>query len=201
MVARQIESRDVTAIHVLDAMRTVPRHEFVPEKWRSQAYEDGPLPIGNDQTISQPYIVASMTELLEPDKTKTVLEIGTGSGYQTAVLAELFKSVTTIEYFEDLSRRAQELLDRLGYTNITYFVGDGLNPDITNDTFDGIIVTAAPRDFPESLVERLKPNGRIVIPVGDAVQTLRVASVDIDRRVSMLSLYSVRFVPLLGRSR
>lgn len=196
MVDRQIAGRDVYDSAVLDALRRVPRHKFVPVKYRDSAYEDSPLPIGNDQTISQPYIVGSMTEQLHPDKAKSVLEIGTGSGYQTAVLAELFGTVHTVEYFEGLSQKARRILDRLGYDNIEYYIGDGLKIPVEPAAFDAIIVTAAPESLPEDLINRLLPKGRLVIPVGAISQTLQVVSKDEDGRVSIEPLYAVRFVTL-----
>lgn len=196
MVEEQIAGRDVADKAVLDAMRRVPRHEFVPQKFRDNAYDDSPLPIEHDQTISQPYIVGSMTEHLRPDKAKTVLEIGTGSGYQTAILAELFKTVYTVEYYESLSHCAQEILDRLGYANIIFHVGDGLLIPLDPPDFDAVIVTAAPETFPENLLNRLRPNGRLVIPVGTIAQTLQMAKKDARGEVTIRGLYGVRFVIL-----
>ncbi len=196
MVNNQIVGRDVKNPEVIEAMERIPRHLFVEENQRREAYDDNPLPIGYGQTISQPYVVASMTEHLIPSKDKTVLEIGTGSGYQTAVLAELFACIDTVEFVEQLSKSARILLDRMGYTNITYHVGDGLvipGPDIK---FDAIIVTAAPETFPQTLAERLNPGGRLIIPVGGSVQDLELVSKDPKGGVSFKTLYPVRFVPL-----
>ncbi|MEZ5358662.1 MAG: protein-L-isoaspartate(D-aspartate) O-methyltransferase [Candidatus Zixiibacteriota bacterium] len=200
MVRIQIAGRDVTDESVLDTMRRVPRHEFVSPRYRNSAYDDSPLPIENDQTISQPYIVGSMTERLKPSKSKIVLEIGTGSGYQTAVLAELFEKVYTVEYFKDLAIQAKRTLERLGYANIVFHIGDGLIVPSDPPDFDAIIVTAAPELFPDSLLRRLRPGGQLVIPVGSYAQTLQVASKDEEGQVSIRSLYGVRFVSLRSDS-
>jgi protein-L-isoaspartate(D-aspartate) O-methyltransferase len=200
MVERQIAGRDVLDPNVLEVMARVPRHLFVDSKLRSEAYDDNPLPIGCGQTISQPYIVASMTEHLHPSKNKEVLEIGTGSGYQTAVLAELFGRVDTVEYYAELSRAAQDTLNRLGYANITFHVGDGLVIPDRSYRFDAIIVTAAPEKFPELLAERLKPDGRLVIPIGGEIQDLQLVVKRPDGELSVKNLYPVRFVPLLRRN-
>jgi len=196
MVANQIAARDVTDPRVLEVMRRVPRHLFVPPELRREAYDDSPLCIGHGQTISQPYIVASMTEYLRPGREDHILEIGTGSGYQTAILAELSGQVDTVEFVPDLSRRAQVTLRRLGYANITFHIGNGLEIPREPAQFDGIIVTAAPREFPESLAVRLRPGGRIVIPVGDYMQVLILATKDEAGRMRRDSLYGVRFVNL-----
>jgi len=197
MVEYQLLTRDVADKDVLAAMAKVPRHEFVPSDLRREAYDDGPLPIGCGQTISQPYVVASMTEHLDPASDKVVLEIGTGSGYQTAILAELFSHVHTVEYYAELSEKAQQTLRRLGYSNVTFYVGDGLLvPPPDKVRFDAIIVTAAPAQFPESLPNRLKPGGRIVLPIGEDIQDLKKVIKDEDGRVHIVSLYPVRFVPL-----
>lgn len=195
----QLKSRDVRNEAVLEVMGRVPRHEFISPDLRREAYDDGPLPIGCGQTISQPYIVASMTEYLEPDKHKEVLEIGTGSGYQTAVLADLFLRVDTVEFFPELSADAKKTLMRLGYTNITFHVGDGLLVPSREKQFDAIIVTAAPDRFPVSLPDRLKPGGRLVLPVGDSMQDLKLVVKDDAGQVHMKTLYPVRFVPLRHR--
>lgn len=196
MVANQIAARDVADPRVLEAMRRVSRHLFVPPELRRDAYDDSPLSIGHGQTISQPYIVASMTEYLSPDRDGHILEIGTGSGYQTAILAELSRQVDTVEFVPDLSRRAQTTLRRLGYANITFHIGNGLEIPREPAQFDGIIVTAAPREFPESLSARLRSGGRIVIPVGDYMQVLILATKDEAGRLHKESLYGVRFVNL-----
>jgi len=196
MVEYQLAGRDVRNQAVLEAMRKIPRHLFVPPNLWPEAYDDTPLPIGCGQTISQPYIVGSMSEYLEPSKEKDVLEIGTGSGYQAAILAELFGHVDTVEYFGELSREAQKVLGQLGYTNIAFHVGDGLNIPPPEIKFDAIIVTAAPSHFPDSLVDRLKSGGRLVIPVGEGIQYLRLATKDVDGVVHFQTLYPVRFVRL-----
>ena len=160
--------RGITNARVLAVMGRIPRHEFVPEAYRSQAYEDHPLPIGQGQTISQPFIVAFMTEKLEPKSSDKVLEIGTGSGYQAAVLAELVRNVYTIEIVEPLARKAEANLKRLSYTNVFVRAGDGYQgwPDAA--PFDAIIVTCAPDHVPQALVDHLKEGGRMIIPVGSA---------------------------------
>ncbi len=196
MVQYQIAGRDVRDESVLEAMRRVPRHEFVmPELW-PEAYDDYPLPIGHQQTISQPYIVGSMTELLLPDKAKTVLEIGTGSGYQTAVLAEVFGAVVTVEIVPELSRQAQKVLHRLDYTNITFHIGDGLKVPAGDDRFDAIIATAAPTVVPPELIVRLASGGRMILPVGAGTQCLKLVTRDCHGDLAFETLYSVRFVPL-----
>ena len=197
MVADQIQERGVTNGRVLGALRKVPRHEFVPAYLRSQAYRDEPLPIGRGQTISQPYIVAYMTEELAPRSGDRILEIGTGSGYQTAVLAELAARVFTVELVETLGRTAEELLRGLGYDNIDFRVGNGAQGWPEEAPFDGIIVTAAARRIPPALVEQLKDGGRLVLPVGEVfdVQELLLV-VKEGRRTATKRLLPVRFVPL-----
>jgi len=196
MVEQQIAGRDVRNPDVLEAMEKVPRHLFVESGLWPEAYDDNPLPIGWGQTISQPYVVGSMTEHLHPAKEKSVLEIGTGSGYQTAILAELFAHVDTVEYVAELSEGARRILNNLGYRNITFHIGDGLLIPAPEYRFDAIIVTAAPERFPESLTARLKPGGRLIIPVGSAVQDLNLIIKDETGTVASKSLYPVRFVPL-----
>ncbi|MFH1335665.1 MAG: protein-L-isoaspartate(D-aspartate) O-methyltransferase, partial [Candidatus Zixiibacteriota bacterium] len=166
MVEKQIEARGVKDKLVLAAMRKVPRHLFVPENWREQAYTDGPLPIGESQTISQPYIVGLMTELLNLKGGEKILEIGTGSGYQAAVLAEITKEVYTIEIICPLAQRAESTLKELEYNNITVRCADGYQGWKEHAPFDGVIVTAAPDHIPQPLVDQLKVGGRLVIPVG-----------------------------------
>lgn len=197
MVERQIVRRDVNDPLVLNAMRTVPRHLFVPKRHRDESYRDGPLPIGHDQTISQPYIVAAMTELLQIDSTSKVLEIGTGSGYQAAVLGEIADSVFSIEIIEALAMRADSLLDSLGYTNVHVRTGDGYRGWPEQAPFDAIIVTAAPPRIPEPLVEQLKTGGRMVIPVGEFSQDL-VLLIKSKDGVMQKSIFPVRFVPMTG---
>ena len=200
MVTSTIENRGVSKPEVLRAMRTVLRHEFVPDERRKQAYEDRPLPIGLGQTISQPYIVAYMTELLEVGDDATVLEIGTGSGYQAAVLAEIVAEVYSIEIFEELGLLAHERFERLGYDNITARVADGYYGWEEFAPFDGIIVTCAADHIPPPLVQQLKPGGRMVIPVGGAFQVQQLMLITKDKAgdVTMKSMLPVRFVPLLG---
>ncbi len=200
MVTTTIENRGVSDPDVLRAMRTVLRHEFVPDDRKNQAYDDRPLPIGQGQTISQPYIVAYMTELLEVDDESKVLEIGTGSGYQAAVLAEIVAAVYSIEIFEELGLLAQERFERLGYDTVTANVADGYYGWEEFAPFDGIIVTCAADHIPPPLVQQIKPGGRMVIPVGGAfqVQQLMLITKDDAGVVTMKSMLPVRFVPLLG---
>ena len=200
MVRTQIAARGVRDEHVLRAMKTVPRHSFVPAALRPYAYDDRPLPIGYDQTISQPYIVASMTEELKLEKGMKVLEIGTGSGYQAAVLAQITPWVFTIEIKEGLAVRAKGTLKRLGYKTVQVRHGDGYYGWKEEAPFDAIIVTAAAPHVPPPLVEQLKPGGRLILPVGPAfgTQDLRLVTKDEKGRVRSRSLYAVRFVPLTG---
>lgn len=188
---------------VLDAMREVPRHEFVPESLKARAYEDTPLPIGHDQTISQPYIVGFMTEALRVDEDDIVLEVGTGSGYQAAVLSKLVKQVYSIEIVPALGVESAAVLKTLGHDNVEVRVGDGYLGWPEHAPFDAIIVTAAPDHIPEPLIEQLKPGGRLVIPVGpeNATQTLLVIEKDEDGALSRTELMLVRFVPLTGDHR
>jgi protein-L-isoaspartate(D-aspartate) O-methyltransferase len=181
----------------LAALGQVPRHEFVPDEQKRYAYENRPLSIGAGQTISQPYIVALMTDLAEVTKNDAVLEIGTGSGYQAAVLAELAGRVYTIEIVEILGRRAASTLERLGYNNVAARIGDGYAGWPDEAPFDAILVTAAPEEIPEPLVEQLAIGGRMVIPVGaeNDVQTLQVLTKKEDGRVIVSNVIAVRFVP------
>jgi len=199
MVKEQIESRGIADSIVLESMRKVPRHLFVPGRFVKRAYDDGPLPIGHDQTISQPYIVALMTELLDLEGDERVLEIGTGSGYQSAVLAEIVDSVYSIEIVCELAESATDLLAKLGYQNIKVVCGDGYRGDTTAAPFDAIIVTAAPDHIPEPLVEQLKFGGRMVLPVGDFYQELVVIEKTEDGIVKRRSI-PVRFVPMTGEA-
>lgn len=190
--------RDITNARVLAAMGKVPRHELVPASLRSQAYNDHPLPIGYDQTISQPFIVAFMTEKLEPKLTDKVLEIGTGSGYQAAVLAELVREVYTIEIVEPLARRAEADLKRLGYTNVFVRAGDGYKGWPDGAPFDAIMVTCAPEHMPQPLIDQLREGGRMIIPVGPAGnQELYVLHKKGDK-VERHAILPVRFVPMTG---
>ncbi len=200
MVRDQIERRGVRDKRVLAAMRAVPRELFVDREDREYAFHDGPLSIGNGQTISQPYIVAYMTEMLAIGSANRVLEIGTGSGYQTAVLAELAAEVYTIEIVEELSFRAQGLLHEMGYSNIQFRAGDGSLGWPEAAPFDAIMVTAAPARTPERLVEQLAEGGRMIVPVGRVEQYLELVTRrggDLERR----ELIGVRFVPMTGRVR
>ena len=182
---------------VMDAIRTVPRHEFVPKDYRIHAYDNRPLPIGEDQTISQPYIVAIMTELANVNESSVVLEIGTGSGYQAAILAEIAEHVYTIEIIDALGHRAKKTLERLGYANVSVRVGDGYKGWPAYAPFDAIIVTAAPDTVPEPLVEQLAVGGRMVIPVGPqyGTQSLQVLEKQADGGITTIDVLPVRFVP------
>jgi protein-L-isoaspartate(D-aspartate) O-methyltransferase len=200
MVTEQIAARGVTDARVLTAMRKVPRHEFVPADVRARAYEDSPLPIGHDQTISQPYVVAVMTDLAELGPRSRVLEIGTGSGYQAAVLAEVAGEVYTIEILAPLARRAEETLERLGYGAVHVRHGDGYRGWPEAAPFDAIVVTAAAPKVPPALLAQLAEGGRLVMPVGDRAQRLEV-----HRRtggaIEVKTVFPVRFVPLTGEGR
>ena len=200
MVATQIEGRGVKDKSVLTALRNVPRHRFVPAMWQGRAYTDGPLPIGEGQTISQPYIVGWMTELIEPAKKMRVLEIGTGSGYQAAVLAECVGEVDTIEVVPALGKKAKGLLDELGYRNIHVRIGDGYEGWPERAPYDAIILTAAPpKDVPRPLLEQLKPGGRLVAPVGRGEQDLiRITKTATGYKREVLA--PVRFVPMTGKA-
>jgi protein-L-isoaspartate(D-aspartate) O-methyltransferase len=200
MVERQIEARGVTDARVLAAMRRVPRHEFVPESWRDAAYEDRPLPIGHSQTISQPFIVASMTELARIAPGSRVLEVGTGSGYQAAVVHEVAGAIYTIEIVEPLARRASETLKRLGYTAAEVRHGDGYRGWPEAAPFDAIIVTAAPTTVPQPLLDQLAEGGRLVIPVGNWDQQLEVHT-RTPEGIRVERAYPVRFVPMTGEVR
>ena len=199
MVSTQIEARGVHDSAVLKAMRAVPRHEFVAEHLYSSAYSDHPLPIGEGQTISQPYIVAFMTEALRLQPHYKVLEIGTGSGYQAAVLAEIADSVFTIEIIESLGKSAEVTLSKLGYENIQERIGDGYQGWKEAAPFDAIIVTAAPPEVPQPLIEHLKVGGRMVIPVGDYFQELIRITKTKDELIRE-NLLPVRFVPMTGEA-
>jgi len=203
MVLNQLRSRDIVDSEVLQAMLTVPRHQFVDEHIRESAYNDYPLSIGEGQTISQPYIVALMTQLLELKGNEKVLEIGTGSGYQAAVLAEIVEEVYTVEIYESLSKKSEKLLMGLGYQNIKFKVGDGYHGWEEYAPYDAIIVTCAPDHVPPSLLQQIKDDGgKIVIPVGGIwmVQTL----MKIEKAVGEIKskgIIGVRFVPMIGHSR
>lgn len=198
MVRDQIAARGINHPAVLRAMERVPRHRFVPQRLRPLAYEDHPLPIGHGQTISQPFIVAYMTAALDPKATDRVLEIGTGSGYQAAVLAELVREVYTIEIIEALGKRAGSVLKEMGYENVHVRIGDGYKGWPEKAPFDAIIVTCAPERIPRALVRQLKEGGRMIIPVGRraGVQEL-VRVVKRGGRVEKTSVMAVRFVPMV----
>ena len=201
MVESQIAGRGVRDSRVLDAMRAVPRHEFVPANLRTRAYEDNPLPIGYEQTISQPYIVAFMTEQLASQPTHRVLEIGTGSGYQAAILGELVHEVYSIEIVRPLGEEAAQRLTRLGYANVSVRVGNGYLGWPERAPFDAIIVTCAPESVPQPLIDQLKPGGRMCIPVGPTagVQELYLMSKRADGTLERNAILSVRFVQMTGK--
>ena len=198
MVEQQIRKRGVSDPRVLYAMLSVQRHLFVPVQYRSAAYEDYPLSIGHGQTISQPFIVAYMTEALQLSGDEKVLEIGTGSGYQAAILAECAKSVYTIEIIEPLCNSASQILREHGYENCFVRCGDGYAGWPEEAPFDAIMVTAAPREIPQTLVEQLAPNGRMIIPVGTYYQKLKLITKDAEGQISEENVLSVRFVPMTG---
>ena len=197
MVEEQIVARGIRDKRVLEAMLKVPRHLFVPEGFLHQAYEDYPLPIGQGQTVSQPYIVAAMSEALEVDKSHKVLEIGTGSGYQTAILAELAGMVYTVEIIEELSVGAHRVLSRLDYRNIRFKIGDGNEGWMEFAPYDRVMVTAAAETVPYRLVEQMVEGGRMVVPVGPAGSQSLVLGVKNRKRLVQRHLMSVVFVPLV----
>lgn len=197
MLETQIKARGIQDKKVLLAMGKVARHLFVPDDLRAYAYADEPLPIGEGQTISQPYIVAYMTEALQLNGEEKVLEIGTGSGYQTAVLAEIVKEVCTVEIISALSKRAREILEKLGYTNIIFRVADGTFGLAEYAPYDGVIVTAAAPYVPKRLQEQLKVSGRMIIPVGTGFQELILVTREKDG-FKKKKLLPVRFVPLVS---
>lgn len=197
MVYEQIIARGVTDSSVIQAMLNVKRHLFVPKKYQPFAYDDTPLPIPCNQTISQPYIVALMTELLNVKKTHRVLEIGTGSGYQAAILSLLADSVFTIEIICELATSAEKKLNSLGYDNLVVKCGDGFIGWEEYAPFDGIIVTCAPEEIPPPLIEQLAIGGRLVIPVGEYYQNLMLVTKD-STRITKMNIIPVRFVPMTG---
>ena len=201
MVTRQMAGRDIVNQLVLSTMKKVPRHKFVAEDMQDLAYRDSPLGIGEGQTISQPYIVALMTQLVDPQPHHKSLDIGTGSGYQAAVLAELVKNVYSIEIVESLATQARTRLKTLGYKNIEVRHGDGYRGWETQAPFDIIIVAAAPDHIPQPLIEQLAPGGKLVIPVGDHYQELIVVEKQPDGTVEQRTVAPVTFVPMTGEAR
>jgi len=199
MVESQIQARGVSDSRVLEVMRRVPRHEFVPPEYRAEAYSDTPIPIGLGQTISQPYIVALMTELLQLAPGDQVLEVGTGSGYQAAVAAELVAEVYSIEIIPELARTAASRLEGVGYVNVSVRAGDGYLGWPDASPFDGILVAAGAEEIPQSLVDQLKPGARMIIPVGDqaSFQVLQVVEKRTNGGIDLTETIPVRFVPLL----
>jgi protein-L-isoaspartate(D-aspartate) O-methyltransferase len=197
MVEEQIKARGVKDEAVLAAMARVPRHLFVPEDVQPFAYEDRPLPIGRDQTISQPYIVAYMTEMLRASKSDTVLEVGTGSGYQAAVLSGLVREVLSIEIVPELADRARRVLAENGYRNVQVRTGDGYRGWPERAPFERIIVTAAPPQIPGALIDQLAVGGRMVVPVGTALQEMVIVTKRADGTVSQERTIGVRFVPMV----
>lgn len=198
MVSNQLIRRGIRDKMVLDAFRKVPRHEFVPEKLRYSAYEDFPLPVGFGQTISQPYMVASMTELCRLEGNEKVLEIGSGSGYQAAVLAELCTEVYSVERIKELADFAISNINRLEYKNIFIMIGDGTRGWSEYAPFDAIIVTAGSPGIPQALVEQLKIGGRLVIPVGNEYSQILTVLTKREKKDSVEELYGCMFVPLIG---
>lgn len=200
MVSKDVAARGVTNEAVLAAMGKVPREEYVLSRYRRYAYQDGALPIEAQQTISQPYIVAAMTEAIDPKPDSVVLEVGTGSGYQAAVLAELVDHVYTIEIIDSLAKTAAERLKRMGYTNVTVRAGDGYQGWAEHAPFQGIVVTAAPDHVPQPLVDQLAPGGKMVIPVGGRWDTQELMVIEKGPEGSVLKrdLMPVRFVPMTG---
>lgn len=199
MVASQIRRRGIKDERVLAALEKVPRHLFVPARYQRQAYSDEPLPIGMNQTISQPYIVAYMVDQLQLNGTERVLEIGAGSGYQTAVLAELSRRVFTIEIIPQLARQAKKIIAQLGYKNVEFRTGDGYLGWPEEAPFDAIIVSAAPLQIPPPLVEQLAPGGRMIVPVGEDQQDL-VFLLNTGQRVEQFRKIPVRFVPMTHKN-
>jgi len=196
MVESQLKTRGIKDVLVLDAMEKIPRHLFVPKKYRSEAYDDKPLPIGYNQTISQPFIVAYMTQALHLDGEEKVLEIGTGSGYQAAILAEIGCEVYTIEIVEKLKQRAEKILKQQGYDNVHCKYGDGYKGWPEHAPFDAIIVTAAPPEIPQNLVNQLAENGKMILPKGTVFQELILLR-KINGSLHKEKLLPVRFVPMI----
>ena len=196
MVEQQIKNRGIRATNVIEACMNVPRHIFVPEEYRKYAYDDTPLPIGYDQTISQPYIVAFMTEILKPNKNMRVLEIGTGSGYQAAILAYLCKEVYSVEIIDTLANRSKKIFEKEGYENIHVKTGDGYKGWKEYAPYDAIIVTCAPLKIPEALLDQLAEGGRMIIPAGDSyIQKLYLIE-KINGKIKQKETIPVLFVPM-----
>lgn len=201
MIETQLRSKGIKSQAVLDAFARVPRSEFVPPKYLEEAEADGPLPIGFGQTISQPYIVALMMELLELDKDSKVLDVGTGSGYQAAILAELAGQVYSVEIVPDLAEQAAARLDRLGYRNVAIRVGDGYDGWPEEVPFDAIVSAAAPNDLPLPLVAQLRPGGKMVLPLGQPQQQQLVLVDKLDEKsFRQTSIVPVAFVPMTGQA-
>ncbi len=198
MVVNQLLKRDIINTAVLDAMSIVPRHRFVSRIYRSMAYTDNALPIGHGQTISQPYVVALMTQLLQLDGKHKVLEIGSGCGYQTAILSILSKKVITFEVLSSLSTKSRKRLTKLGYKNVDFHCADGKNGWSKEAPYDRILVSAAPETIPEVLIEQLAPKGRMVIPVGSLYdQFIHIITKDKNEQIHIKKSTPVRFVPLV----
>ncbi|HHE40403.1 MAG TPA: protein-L-isoaspartate(D-aspartate) O-methyltransferase [Candidatus Cloacimonetes bacterium] len=200
MVDNQIIGRGIKTEKVIDAFLKVERHLFVPEQYIPNAYEDRPLPIGKDQTISQPYVVAYMTDILDLIKTDKVLEIGTGSGYQAAILGELCDSVFTIEIIASLGKKAETILSHLGYANVQVKIGDGYQGWQEHAPYDAIIVTCAPSHIPEPLQDQLKEGGRIIIPVGEIYDQNLIFLRKIDNELKEENVFPVLFVPMVDEA-
>ncbi len=200
MVDEQLRARNITDKRVLDAMLRVPRHQFVPREMRRLAYRDSPLPIGEGQTISQPYMVALMTQLARPRPSDRALDVGTGSAYQAAVLGELVKQVYSVEIVRALGVQATERLEHFGYANVEVRIGDGYRGWAEHAPFDIIIVAAAPDHIPDPLIAQLAPGGRMVLPVGRFFQTLVVVEKDVDGTVHRRKVAPVAFVPMTGEA-
>jgi len=200
MVEQQIAARGISDAATLAAMRMVPRHEFLPLRLRSEAYADYPLPIGHGQTISQPYVVAFMTQAIRPQPGEKILEIGSGSGYQAAVLAEMGADVYTIEIVKPLAEMSRQTLQRLGYKNAHVLLGDGYRGWPEHAPFDAIIVTCAPDKIPAPLVEQLRDGGRMIIPVGSGMNQELVLLRKTGDKIEQQSVLPVRFVPMTGEA-
>jgi len=197
---RQLEAKGITSTRVLDAIEQTRRELFVPPDMRQQAYDDNALPIGSGQTISQPFIVALMTQAAELTGNETVMEIGTGSGYQAAVLSRLCRHLVTVERLPELAEQARQTLDALGDTNITYHVGDGTLGCPEHAPYDAILVTAAAPDIPEPLYEQLKPGGRLIVPIGSVSMQQLQCIRKTDSKPDVTRLCDCRFVKLVGRA-